>query len=230
MDQLANEMKNLNLNLRTTINESIGCALAVQARRDPNVAGPQVQSERQLYIPHASLIRSLRKFTGNPTAIFKTPEQAEAVEFIIAGERHLLLVVPTGGGKTFAYLLPAAMRDHGITCVLLPLSALHMDFERRCKDLKIESSRWTPENNDPRTKIVYVSPEHAQTKQFGDYLGVLHSHNLIVQFAVDEVHLLPMHSSFRYCLSALKPLINSGKFKSQPGWKNLILFQVSHSC
>ncbi|KAF9777942.1 P-loop containing nucleoside triphosphate hydrolase protein, partial [Thelephora terrestris] len=136
--------------------------------------------------------------------------QAEAIEFVLAHERHLLLVGPTAMGKTLAYMLPAANRDHGITCVLLPLSALHTDFDRRCTDLKIESSRWTPQNDRPRTKIIYVSPEHAQTKRFNDHVFELHRLGLLKQFVIDEVHLVKSHSDFRFCFSALKPLLSCG--------------------
>lgn len=214
MDRLTSQMEDLTLSLRSTINDSIGSALAVQARRGSNSECPS-QIQRELYVPHPSLIRALRKFLGIPNAHFKTPEQAEAIEFVLAHERHLLLVGPTAMGKTLAYMLPAAQRNHGITCVLLPLSALHTDFDRRCKALKIESLRWTPENSNPRTRIVYVSPEHAQNKQFIDYLCEMKKLELLVQFVVDEVHLLAAHKDFRFCLSALRPLVTSGEFEGR---------------
>jgi hypothetical protein len=217
LKDLVNRIEGLNINVRSTINESIGCALAVQARRSLN-AESSSQVQRELYVPHPSLTRMLQTFLANPTAMFKTPEQAEAIEFVLAYERHLLLVGPTAMGKTLVYMLPAANRDHGTTCVLLPLSALHTDFDRRCRDLAIESSRWTPGNNKPRTRIVYVSPEHAQTKRFVDYLVESHSLGLLKQFVIDEVHLVKGHSDFRFCFSALKPLLSSGEFKNQLGY------------
>jgi superfamily II DNA helicase RecQ len=81
----------------------------------------------------------LRNFLGNPSATFKTPQQAEALEVVMAGDRHLLLVGPTAMGKSLVYMLPAAQCNYGITCVLLPLSALHLDFNRRCNNLNIET-------------------------------------------------------------------------------------------
>jgi len=142
MNQISNRVEDLSINLRPAINESIGSALTLQARRGSTAESPS-QIERELYVPHPSLTRMLRKFLGNPSAMFKTPEQAKAIEFVLAHERHLLLVGPTVMGKTLAYMLPAAQRDRGVTCVLLPLSALHTDFDRRCRELKIESSQWT---------------------------------------------------------------------------------------
>lgn len=158
----------------------------------------------------------LQNFLGNPKATFKTPEQAEVLEFVLAYERHLLLVGPTAMGKTLVYMLPAAQRDHGITCVLLPLSALHADFERWCKELKIKSSRWTPVNNRPMTRIVYVSPKHAQSKQFINYLIKLHNLGHLKQVVIDEAHLVASHKDFQFCFLALKPMLNCGTFESKP--------------
>ena len=211
--QLVNWVENLSRNLRSTVNDSIGSTLALQERRGLN-ADPSSQICRELYVPHPSLTKMLRTFLGEPAAMFKTPEQAEAIEFVLAHDRHLLLVGPTAMGKTLAYMLPTASRKHGITCVLLPLSALHTDFDHRCAAMKIESSRWTPQQNKPRTKIVYVSPEHAQTKPFNDYLCELHNLGLLQQFMIDEVHLVKSHSDFRFCFAALKPLLTCGEFNS----------------
>ena len=214
VSRLAEELKNVNLNIRSTINDSLGCALAVHGRGDSNRAISS-RVERELYVPHPSLLKMLRNFLGNSKAVFKTPEQAEAIEFCLAYERHLLLVGPTAMGKTLAYMLPAFVRDHGITCVLLPLSALHVDFERRCGEQKIESSRWTRDNNRPTTKIVYVSPEHAQTKEFTDYLYEMSSQGKLKQVVLDEAHLIPSHSNFRSCMGSLRVLIGCGELKSQ---------------
>lgn len=214
MTELVDQVKAINLNVRSAVNDSVGAALAIQARRGPNSEGPS-QVEHELYIPHPSLTKMLRKFLGNSSAMFKTPEQAEAVEFVLDNEDHLLLVGPTAMGKTLAYMIPAVEREHGITCVLLPLSALHTDFDRRCRELKIEHSRWTRENDAPRTTIVYVSPEHAQTKQFFDYVVELCNIGLLKQFVIDEAHLVASQKDFRFCFLNLKPLLTCGAYENK---------------
>lgn len=214
-------MKDLKLNLQSSINDLLGASLAIQARRDPDTAASlRTEEQRVRIIPHPSLITKLRTFLGDPSATFKTPEQAEALEIVMAGDRHLLLVGPTAMGKSLVYMLPAAQRNHGTTCVLLPLSALHLDFERRCQDLKIENSRWLPvANEQPRSRIVFVSPEHAQTAKFTNYLIGMGRQGNLVQVVIDEGHLITAHSDFRYCFSTLKPLLKTreyGLFKFCP--------------
>jgi len=80
--------------------------------------------------PHPSLLTSLCSFLSNPNASFKTPAQAEALEVVVNGKEHLLLIRLTAMGKSLIYVLPAALFDRTlITLVLLPLSSLHLDFE-----------------------------------------------------------------------------------------------------
>ena len=218
LDQLMTRIESLDAGVRTTVNESVACALAVQARLGSNVeaaSGPQ----RELYLPHPSLTSMLRRFLAVPNATFKTSEQAEALEFVMAHQRHLLLIGPTAMGKSLVYMLPAAHRDAGTTCVLLPLSALHTDFDRRCRDLNISSTQWTPHNKKPATRIVFVSPEHAQMKSFTDYLIESHNVGLLKQFVIDEAHLVKSHSNFRFCFAALKPLLRCGE---SSGWHDRI--------
>jgi superfamily II helicase len=210
--EVMQEVKDFKRSMQSCVNDAMGASLAIQARTNPNAAS-SLHLERELFIPHPSLTLMLRDFLGTQSAMFKTPEQAEALEVVMAGDRHLLLVGPTAMGKSLVYMLPAAQRDYGTTCVLLPLSALHLDFDRRCQGLKIESSRWLPGiNEQPRTRIVYVSPEHAQTSAFVNYLIGMSRLGQLVQMVIDEVHLVKLHSDFRFCFSALQPLITSGWF------------------
>lgn len=210
IERIENKLDAMNANFGPIVNEAFGCALAVQDRKNSS-ANPSPRANREVYVPHPSLIRMLRDFLGNGSATFKTPEQAEALEFTLFQKRHLLLVGPTAMGKTLTYMLPAVQRDYGVTCVLLPLSALHTDFERRCRELGIESSEWTPRNHSPKSKIVYVSPEHAQMDEFGGYLTDLAAIGLLKQIVIDEVHLVKAHSTFRFCFAALESLLSSGE-------------------
>ena len=67
------------------------------------------------------------------------PEQERAVRASMRG-RDVLLVVPTGFGKSACYQLPALMRDH-LVLVVAPLLALLEDQERRMEKAEIPSLR-----------------------------------------------------------------------------------------
>jgi len=135
----------------------------------------------------------LEKHFGFST--FRDP-QREIIQGILQG-RDSLVVLPTGGGKSLCYQLPALLMD-GLTLVVSPLIALMKDQVDvlRSKNLPVavlhsmqpESERRSTlsalENGD--CKLLYVSPERFQSRGFLDLLKPLK----ISLFAIDEAHCL----------------------------------------
>lgn len=68
----------------------------------------------------AKLYRILKLYWGFTT--FR-PLQLEAVKSILSG-KDVLLILPTGGGKSLAFQVPALSREHAVTIVICPLIAL----------------------------------------------------------------------------------------------------------
>jgi len=60
------------------------------------------------------------------------PGQQEIVEAVVAGE-NTLAIMPTGGGKSLCFQLPALVRD-GVTVVISPLIALMRDQVRGLRE------------------------------------------------------------------------------------------------
>lgn len=122
------------------------------------------------------------------------PMQREIIDSILSG-RDTLALLPTGGGKSLCYQVPALMMD-GFCLVISPLIALMHDQVARLKELGIDAAfidagmryadvKRTMENmlHGPY-KLLYASPERLQTELFKEYLP-LFDINLI---AVDEAH------------------------------------------
>jgi ATP-dependent DNA helicase RecQ len=124
------------------------------------------------------------------------PSQIPVVESILSGH-DTLAIMPTGGGKSLCYQLPA-LTSEGITIVISPLIALMVDQVTSLRKNGVEacflnSSQSSSEQSDNMDKIksgviklVYVSPEKlfAQDKIFLEFLKSLD----ISLFAVDEAH------------------------------------------
>ena len=97
------------------------------------------------------------------------PGQEEIVEAVIAG-RDVLAIMPTGGGKSLCFQLPALARD-GLTVVISPLIALMRDQVRGLQEAGVAAgaltSGNTPEENEEifaameggRLKLLYIAPE-----------------------------------------------------------------------
>ena len=132
----------------------------------------------------------LKKRWGYDT--FK-PLQKEAIEAALGG-RDCLVVLPTGGGKSLCYQMPAAM-GRGLVLVVSPLIALMDDQVAAAREaglaadalhsnLKAGPKRAAYQNlADGTTELLYVSPERLLT---GDLYETLAPRLILA--AVDEAH------------------------------------------
>jgi ATP-dependent DNA helicase RecQ len=120
--------------------------------------------------------------------------QEEVIATILNGQ-DTLVVMPTGGGKSLCYQLPALMLE-GVTIVVSPLIALMKDqvdaLERRGISAVLINSTLSPAEQQARIarlasgefKLVYIAPERFRSRSFLDALG----RTSISLFAIDEAH------------------------------------------
>lgn len=91
------------------------------------------------------LLNQLRALLGKQDARFKSSEQAFMIEEALYGHRNCLFTLPTGGGKSLIFQLPARIvQESSFYVVMVPLTELLKDHLRRIKDLGIEHSHWEP--------------------------------------------------------------------------------------
>ncbi|MEM8752978.1 MAG: DEAD/DEAH box helicase, partial [Pseudomonadota bacterium] len=90
------------------------------------------------------------------------PGQAEIIEAVLAGE-DTLAVMPTGGGKSLCYQLPALMRE-GLTLVVSPLIALMRDQVRALTAVGVEAGALTSANDPAESEMVFDALERGSLK------------------------------------------------------------------
>lgn len=122
------------------------------------------------------------------------PMQEDIIQSVLDGHDTLALL-PTGGGKSLCFQVPAMAKD-GLCLVISPLIALMKDQVENLRRKGITAFSITAENNrnevrqilktagDSNCKFLYVSPERLQTALFEEYLFSLG----ISLIAVDEAH------------------------------------------
>ena len=90
------------------------------------------------------------------------PGQAEIVDAVLAGE-NTLAIMPTGGGKSLCFQLPALCRD-GVTVVISPLIALMRDQVRALRAAGVDAGALTSGNTDEETEEVFQALEEGRLK------------------------------------------------------------------
>ena len=122
------------------------------------------------------------------------PLQEEVIDALIAG-RDCFVLMPTGGGKSLCYQLPA-MAVPGLTLVVSPLIALMKDqvdaLEANGLPAAFINSTQTPDElrqvvrgiRSGEIKLLYVAPERVTEPRFADFLRTLD----ISLIAIDEAH------------------------------------------
>src|SRR6185436_8504672 len=121
-------------------------------------------------------------------------DQAEIIEHVSNGGDCLVLM-PTGGGKSLCYQIPALLRD-GVAVVVSPLIALMQDQVAALRELGVRAAflnstlDWQEAGRRERAVVngelglVYVAPERLLTERCLNFL----ERSQIALFAIDEAH------------------------------------------
>ncbi|MDQ0206167.1 DNA helicase RecQ [Alkalicoccobacillus murimartini] len=122
------------------------------------------------------------------------PGQQKVIDQVLAGEDSLA-IMPTGGGKSICYQIPAMMLE-GTALVISPLISLMKDQVDALKEVGVEStyinSTLSPQEEQERLqgirsnryKLIYVAPERLENPSFQNLLASI----TVSMVAVDEAH------------------------------------------
>ena len=122
------------------------------------------------------------------------PLQESAVDAVLSG-KDLLMIMPTGGGKSLCYQLPSLLMD-GVTVVVSPLLALMVDQVLSLQENGIEAAMISSMQNEEEIsstiekllkgeiKLLYVAPERLVNSNF---IALLQRLNINF-FVIDEAH------------------------------------------
>ena len=136
----------------------------------------------------SDLLRNVFGFDG-----FRSGQQ-EIVETVIRGD-NVLAIMPTGGGKSLCFQLPALARQ-GVVLVISPLIALMRDQVRGLQSVGVVAGALTSANTDAETQYVYDGLENGSLKLLylaperlgsSSTFALLRRYN-ISMIAVDEAH------------------------------------------
>ena len=128
--------------------------------------------------------------------------QADIVDHVVHGGDALVLM-PTGGGKSLCYQIPAIARQragHGVSIVVSPLIALMHDQVGALHEAGVNAAflnstlDWEQTQDVERRMLsgeitlLYAAPERVNTPRFLQQLDSLHQRGKLSLFAIDEAH------------------------------------------
>ena len=143
-------------------------------------------------LPAEKITQALKKYWGY--GAFRAKQEA-IVRDILSG-RDVCVVMPTGGGKSLCYQLPAALETEQTAIVVSPLIALMQDQAAQLKQIGIpaavlnSSQGWNEQREVERRaesahyRLLYLSPERLAKKEMILWLQKLP----ISFFVIDEAH------------------------------------------
>lgn len=150
-------------------------------------------------VPASPALAVLQEVFGYPA--FRGA-QADIVDHV-AGGGDALVLMPTGGGKSLCYQVPAILRhraDRGVALVVSPLIALMHDQVGALEEAGVhaaflnstlsldDTQRIEREMMSGRLVLLYAAPERVTTPRFLAQLDSLHERGLLSLFAIDEAH------------------------------------------
>ena len=129
------------------------------------LSGPKNQITSEML---TALLR--RQFPLLPSPTFKSVYQEQAVRLAVEREQSFVAVLPTGGGKSLTYTLPAFNPKEADyrSYIIIPNRALLKDQVERSEAIGLKVKWWTAQNSvvDEGTHLVFLAMESAISATF----------------------------------------------------------------
>ena len=117
----------------------------------------------------ADVLSSLRLCYKNTTMEFKSDEQRQLIDVVLERTHDAVAIIPTGGGKSAAFEVPAAIETEFQTVVIVPFVSIAKDILQRVTKLGIPAMQWNAKLEWPsvrKARLIIVVYESAVAKKF----------------------------------------------------------------
>jgi superfamily II DNA helicase RecQ len=165
-------------------------------------------------------VRQVLGISPGSAVTYKSPKQEEALYAVVRGVSPLIVVLPTGGGKTLLPVAAAVLDDAtqlesgrpSVTILIMPFRALVEEMLVRLHKAGVKAVEWQAgaegdyQNRRTPASIVLVSADYVGncSGQFLSYAALLARQGVLRRVVVDECHIAITADSWRTALRKLK--------------------------
>ncbi|KAG6848431.1 hypothetical protein H0H93_000226 [Arthromyces matolae] len=165
--------------------------------------------EQSVLTPAQDALYWLRAMLDNPTATFRSQEQAELTQIVFSGSRNVVGILPTGGGKSYIFLIPAyadqvQAAERGShetprkTLTVIPNKALLADMLRKATDLGVRAIQWTTSTSNlvaNNASLLLVALESITSPKFKEFYRK--QEGKVARICLDESHQMLISEEYR---------------------------------
>lgn len=137
----------------------------------------------------------LRQLLHNIEAQWTSSLQSWGIAHVMDAKHDVLVVGPTGCGKTFVALIPAVLErsQNKITVIVVPLISLLDDYKRRLDEFGVPYHVYSPthtpvEGISPNVRIILTTINRVATITFQRTMKTIHLKTPIARIVADEAH------------------------------------------
>ena len=154
----------------------------------------------------------LEEFYNDGTVTFKSATQRNVISLILDNHTtNKLVVLPTGGGKSLLFMLPARYIQHRVNVVVVPIVSLSYDLKRRCDEYDITSYIFNKnrlqELNHNYPNILFCSHEDIESTEFISFMNHIYVEKMLGSIYIDEVHTIMDWQEFRGSMKSVQKLL-----------------------
>ncbi|CDF39181.1 ATP-dependent DNA helicase RecQ putative [Chondrus crispus] len=220
-------------------------------KRGTGLLQKDLDSSRKKFRPDpmmsSNVKTQMRNFLDKQDAEFKSKMQEHAVKHCMKSRKDAIIVLPTGGGKSLTFMLPAFTHVEKVVVVVVPLVALQKDLVRRCSDVGIHAALWNS-RGIAGARIIIASAEHILSQGYQAYMKEQHALQRLHAIFIDEAHLVLLWKEFReaftlfykyvrpkpldvpvFCLTATAPPSIEGQIAEACGMSDWRVMRMSTS-
>lgn len=162
-----------------------------------------------------TLVNDLRRLMGRNDIGFRSIEQAYTLHRIIKEvQQHSIAVLPTGGGKSFLFLIPAmkAVTEGGVYVAVIPSRSLLDNLLDRAQKFGIPVEEWRMNEPNPSHKcsLLLISADAVVSDSFDTLISELRDAKRLRAIVLDEVHKYVSESHFRGRLTSIHKCVTGG--------------------